>query len=396
MFFFEPMDHSIQLKRMKNPKDMTNENRFSWNTKKKKYLDDWDDFGDHARKHYYDHRFESMLTSLRLILDCGLVHPLSLECEIHSLPLECDVIGQALEFLEQEDTYLIQQVWVLGLIQIFQKYHPTIDILATGSNGVQGPTLSRIGLTLSLTQKMDLLSAMTHSAKSNANSLIPTDLKETLKRVELLYKIGIWNRETDQTSRSFIFRKIYDDLLQASSPLDHQRARSLAERCLEGIGTEAEKIVEEEWMEDILLHLYTFCNKTKKLIKDSLSARTGLSKKKVKAWFEELKRKRNRTLKRKQIRQYVSNHRLDPFIENLLLPFTDEVPVKLDHYKYILDSFEAHHTLEYELFDDWIHNSWLFSSDERFVISVLYSESPYIPGATKYLASRIKTGNYFR
>ncbi|EGG00808.1 uncharacterized protein MELLADRAFT_67529 [Melampsora larici-populina 98AG31] len=384
MFVFEAMDHSIQLRTMTNLKDMADGNMFSWGSRRKKHLESWELFGAFARGHYYDHRFESMFRSLTLILEPVPRHP---------FPIECDVIGQALDFFEHDENHLIHRVWVLGLIQKFQMYHPVIDVLSASSSEVQGTALSRVGLALYLTQKMDLFSPMVNSVSYSA-AWIPNDLKEALKRVDLLYHIGTRSQETDQTPRSPIFMKVYDDLLQASCPLGDKKARSMAERCIEGIGMREDKTIEEEWMEEVLLHLYTFRKSAKKYIKESLSGRFGSSNKRVKEYFERIKTRGNRTLKRKQIQRYLSNEHLDPFIANLLTPFTYEVPVKLDHYRYILECFEAHNTIRYELFDDISHNWEMYSSDKRFVISVLYSESPYITGASRYLASRIKRGNY--
>ncbi|EGG00807.1 uncharacterized protein MELLADRAFT_67528 [Melampsora larici-populina 98AG31] len=382
---FEIKGHSKQFKMIENSKDIANRDRSYWSTKKLQgHLERLELFGTYARKLYDDQYFLSMMNSLNLILNGE---------STDSLPLECDLIGQAVDFFEQTDTNLIQKIWVLGLVQRFQMYHPTIDVLSTGSSDGQRIALSRLGLALSLTQRMNLWDPLITSVTFNSAIWIPTDLKKALKRVDLLHHVGKLNQETNQTSQSIFFKEVYDDLLQASCPFEPKKANSLAERCIEGIKIREEKTVEEESMDYISSHLYTFSKSAKNYIKKSLGSQFDSSKKMIKKHFEDIEHQRVRTLKRNQIQHYLQESP-DPFIANLLKPFTDEVPVNLDHYKYILDCFEALKTIKYDLDIHRVHDPSSYSSDRRFVISVLYSESPYITGAGNYLASRFRTGNY--
>ncbi|KAH9822546.1 hypothetical protein DFH28DRAFT_922835 [Melampsora americana] len=312
---------------------------------------------------------------------------------------EYRLIERGLGFFEQDHTNLIYQIWVLGLLRQFQVYHPTIDLQSIGASDQQGIFLSKVGLALSLTKKLE--KALKN--EKGVESIDPTrekaklnrcsDLAEALNRVELLHQIGKWNKKLDSTPQIPTFKDIYDGLLQESCPLDEEKTILLAQRCIEGIMMGKEKTEEVKWIEDILFHLYRFSHSAKNCIKHPQFAPPGSSKLNIAGYLTTARQQINRIIKIYESKLYISKTNADPFISNLLRPFTKDMPVPLEHYKYILDCFEAHEKVIYGSKDDNYGSSTRYLKGKRLVISVLFSESPYITGAQEYLASRLEKGN---
>ncbi|KAH9822538.1 hypothetical protein DFH28DRAFT_881784 [Melampsora americana] len=388
MFIYETMGSTTQLKAKGNLKHTPKMNMDDWRKNRLKELRAWK-----ITHSVHGLPVDDLFSNVENVLG-GIVDREDVQWEWFDHE-EYHVIDKALDFFEQDHTNLLHQIWVLGVLRQFQLYHPTIDVQSIGKSDHQGESFSKVGLALALTKKFDLFSEMNKALKDKKGLNKCSDLAEALNRVELLHQIGKWNKKLDSTPQIQTFKDIYDGLLQESCPLDEEKTILLAQRCIEGIMMGEEKTEEVKWIEDILFHLYRFSHSAKNCIKHPQFAPPGSSKLNIAGYLTTARQQINRIIKIYESKLYISKTNADPFISNLLRPFTKDMPVPLEHYKYILDCFEAHEKVIYGSKDDNYRSSTRYLKGKRLVISVLFSESPYINGAQEYLASRLEKGDYF-
>ncbi|KAH9818007.1 hypothetical protein DFH28DRAFT_136004 [Melampsora americana] len=302
---------------------------------------------------------------------------------------ENNFIYHVIDLLEKDDLHILQRIWIVGVLRILQDHSPTIKHPLLSNCIQQGP-LCRAGLELSLTQNFDLGFELPLAL---GYPDINESMRPCFKRVELLVRINRWAQQDSKGKISEGFKMIYDSLLQLDCPIKPDESILLANRCWTHLKTRPECVSrcprEARWTYGVLYHLYSSCKELREIWK---------GEPKLQAIQQSIsKQMRYREVIKDDMKMYFSSGNVDPFITNLITPFSDILPINLKHYRYIIDCFEAQRkeTHPSQSLEYWSNASqyYRFTYQKGIVVRVLWKASPYIQGAQQYLASRLKITN---
>ncbi|KAH9811102.1 hypothetical protein DFH28DRAFT_983712 [Melampsora americana] len=349
---------------------------------------------------------------------------------------ENTIISLFISHLNRDNLTPTQRIVHLTVLWAFLEDSPLWVLELIGTK-IEHHAVSRAVLELSLTKDFDLFSKATEATKS---SIIDAEVYpawlEGLQRVDLLDHIRRNLLESPQPQPSESLMAVYDLLIKSNGKIEENIVKEITLSCINIIEKEKLKTEKDEWHlhYNILEHLVKFCPSSRRILEYKSSQNFALKGiiQKISRWIA----------LRQDIDSFSSSHKVDPYISNLLLPFSKHKPVNLDHYRYIIDEFEiqegAQETLRSKseleeplkpkvgeggglLHENGVRSNHegaetqdsphlelehllpaegeleTYQKDKVFLIKILYKASPDIMGAKELLDSKLeKEGDEYR
>ncbi|KAH9812766.1 hypothetical protein DFH28DRAFT_898602 [Melampsora americana] len=243
------------------------------------------------------------------------------------------LIYKSIQILNEQNLRNVQRIYLLAVLWVHQDYLLSRNsplfrtLMHTGG-------VSRAGLELSLVKGFDLILELEKALKHpDSESAMNPYLLGVLQRVELLDQIRRDFGSIGRLKPSKKFQMIHDDLLQSSFPIGDHLAVSITNNCIESIVENQSSKIELRYIFQIMKRLGENNNSSKAAFEIQSSQNSA-----VKAINEEMiKWEKIKT----EVKQYVSDHGVDPYIASILIPFLEPPWATLDHYQYIVRSFKA-------------------------------------------------------